>query len=70
MHTHTHTHTHTLMYIYIYIDGRGFITQKKDGVAGLTEVERGFFSGEREISPSQFATVRIIIIDIWIPYRT
>ena len=39
-------------------DGRGFVTQRKDASPGQVEVERGLFGGEREISSSQFATVR------------
>ena len=69
--THKHAHVHvqlcdiahaviSLTYSFISLafkDGRGFITQRKDVVPGLAEVERGLFGGEREISSSQFATV-------------
>ena len=72
--THTLTHTCTLC----HADGRGFAAQRKDAVlAGRAEVERGIFSGEREISSMQFATVSIHVdilavlhscmIQLWYP---
>ena len=41
------------------VDGRGFAAQKKNAIPGGVEVERGIFSGEREISSLQFAIVSI-----------
>ena len=44
-------------HIHIHVDGRGFAAQRKDATPGGVEVERGIFSGERDISSSQFAIV-------------
>ena len=41
------------------VDGRGFAAQKKNAIPGGVEVEKGIFSGEREISSLQFAIVSI-----------
>ena len=60
---HTLLHTHYVMHAHAHVDGRGFAAQRKDAVlADRAEVERGIFSGEREISSMQFATVSIYII--------
>ena len=47
-----------IMYItqnaHTVVDGRGFAAQKKNAIPGGVEVEKGIFSGEREISSLQF----------------
>ena len=58
--THAIICTHLLIHT-LALDGRGFAAQRKDAAAaGRAELETNIFSGELEISSSQFAIVSAI----------